>query len=89
VYTNRAKIGVISWVPATRPAGTWWQSSEQEKEFLTESVGFLFEWLFNSGRWTSSPDGYVQRGSTAAWRDVKISTPSLERLGEAPSYRII
>jgi DUF218 domain len=86
VYTNRARIGVISWVPATRPVRAWWQSSEQAKEFLTESAGFLFELLFNSGRWTNSPDGHIQRGRTADWRDVKNSAPSLERLrlGEAP-----
>jgi DUF218 domain len=90
VYTNRARIGVISWLPATRPVEAWWQSSEQAKEFLTESVGYLFEWLLNSGRWTSSPDGYIQRSSAAAWQDVKISMQSLERLrlGEAPFYRI-
>jgi uncharacterized SAM-binding protein YcdF (DUF218 family) len=90
VYTNRARIGVISWVPTTRPAGAWWLSSEQAKEFLTESAGYLFEWLFNSGRRTSSPDEYIQRGRTADWRDAKISTPSLERLHlcEAPSYGI-
>lgn len=84
VYTNRARIGVISWVRAARPAEAWWQSSEQAKEFLTESVGYLFEWLFNSGRWTSSPDGYIPRGRTADWR-----TPSLERLrlGGGPFHR--
>jgi hypothetical protein len=27
--------------------------------------------LFNSGRWTSSPDGHIQRGRTADWRDIK------------------
>jgi hypothetical protein len=86
VYSNRARIGVISWVPAARPAEAWWQSSDRAKEFLTESVGYLFEWLFNSGRWTNSPDGHIQRGRTADWRDVKISTPSLERLrpGDPP-----
>ena len=71
VYTNCSRIGVISWVPATRPVGAWWQSSERAKEFLTESVGYLFERLFNSGRWTSSPDGHIQRGRTADWRDIK------------------
>jgi uncharacterized SAM-binding protein YcdF (DUF218 family) len=47
VYGKHARIGVISWVPATHTAEPWWRSSEQAKEFLTESAGYLFEWLFS------------------------------------------
>jgi hypothetical protein len=55
----RARIGVISWIPTTHKVEPWWRSSEQAKEFLTESAGYLFESLFNSGRSTNSPDGHI------------------------------
>jgi uncharacterized SAM-binding protein YcdF (DUF218 family) len=75
VYNNRARVGVISWLPATRPSRAWWQSSEQAKDFLTESFGYLFEWMLNSGRWTSSPDGDAQRGhSRRLARSKNLST---------------
>jgi uncharacterized SAM-binding protein YcdF (DUF218 family) len=61
VYGRHTRIGVISWVPATHTLQPWWRSSEEAKEFLTESAGYLFEWLFNSGRWTNSPDGHIER----------------------------
>jgi hypothetical protein len=59
VYGRDARIGVISWVPATHAVEPWWQSSEQAKEFLTETAGYLFECFFNSGRSTNSPEGGV------------------------------
>jgi len=62
VYEKHASLGVISWIPTTKTAGPWWRSSERAKEFLTESAGYLFEWLFNACRSTNSPDGHIQRG---------------------------
>jgi hypothetical protein len=31
----------------------WWQSSERFKEFLEETIGYLYEILLNSGRLTN------------------------------------
>jgi|GEM_PF-1470301 len=50
VYPSGSDVGVIGWVPSSRQAGSWWQSSERAKEFLTETVGYAYEALFNSGR---------------------------------------
>jgi hypothetical protein len=74
VYASHATLGVISWVPATHTVEPWWRSSGRAKEFLTESAGYLFEWLFNSGRSTNSPDGtYPARKSHEPKRFVRFS----------------
>jgi hypothetical protein len=33
----------------------WWQSSERARELLTETAGYIFEALLNSGRSVNSP----------------------------------
>lgn len=44
------KVGVVSWLPSAFDKENWRGSSERAVEFLKESVGYLFELLFNSGR---------------------------------------
>jgi hypothetical protein len=61
------KVGVVDWAPSGYEAGPWWCSSDRAKELLTETAGYLFEGLLNSGRGFNSPSegapaGY---GSTA------------------------
>ncbi len=42
--------GVVSWLPALYVHENWRSSSEHAVDFLKESVGYLFELLFSSGR---------------------------------------
>jgi DUF218 domain len=44
------KVGVVSWVPSDYRDLPWWRSSERAKDLLTETAGYLYEFLFNSGR---------------------------------------
>lgn len=53
VFPSPLGVGVIGWVPSRPEATSWWQSSERAKEFLTETVGYAYEALFNSGRGSS------------------------------------
>ncbi|MBV9105040.1 MAG: YdcF family protein [Verrucomicrobia bacterium] len=48
-------VGVISWVPYCNAAVPWWRSSERAKNLITETVGYMFEILLNSGRGFDSP----------------------------------
>ena len=44
------EVGVISWTPSGYQALPWWSSSDRAKDLLTETAGFIFEALLNSGR---------------------------------------
>jgi uncharacterized SAM-binding protein YcdF (DUF218 family) len=44
------KVGVVSWVPANYRATPWWSSSWRAKTLMTETAGYLYESLLNSGR---------------------------------------
>jgi DUF218 domain len=55
VYGPGAEVGVISWVPADTETAPWWQSSDRAREMITETAGYLFEFLLNSGRRSNSP----------------------------------
>ena len=50
VEGSETRVGVISWTPSCNQAGPWWRRSTRAKELLTETVGYLFEALLNSGR---------------------------------------
>jgi len=43
-------VGIIAWTPPAYTALPWWRSSARSEEFLVQSVGFFYEYLFNSGR---------------------------------------
>jgi uncharacterized SAM-binding protein YcdF (DUF218 family) len=49
------RVGVISWIPADYEGVPWWSSSWRAKVLLTESIGYLYEALFDSGRSLNSP----------------------------------
>jgi uncharacterized SAM-binding protein YcdF (DUF218 family) len=44
------KVGAVSWLPSLYVDQNWRSSSEHAADFLKESVGYVFELLFNSGR---------------------------------------
>jgi DUF218 domain-containing protein len=46
-------VGVIAWRPVKYGSESWWRSSERSKELLSESAGYIFELLLNSGRLTN------------------------------------
>jgi uncharacterized SAM-binding protein YcdF (DUF218 family) len=47
-------VGVVSWVPSDYQASPWWRSSDRARDLITETAGYLFEVLFNSGRGSNS-----------------------------------
>jgi DUF218 domain len=53
VNADVQKVGVIGWCPSEYRTERWWQSSERSKEFLEETIGYLYEVLLNSGRLTN------------------------------------
>ena len=55
VLQPETKVGVISWNPPGYDAGPWWKSSDRALELLKETVGVLYESVFNSGRTSNSP----------------------------------
>jgi DUF218 domain len=50
VFGPSTKVGVLSWSPPNYGTTPWWRSSERAKDLLTETAGYVFEALFNSGR---------------------------------------
>lgn len=44
------QVGIIGWEPPCYKTTPWWKSSERSIDLLVQSVGFFFEFLFNSGR---------------------------------------
>lgn len=50
VLGGHSDVGVISWKPAADRSGHWWKSSERSEDIAKETIGFLYEFLFNSGR---------------------------------------
>ena len=51
------EVGVIGWAPSSDEAVPWWHSSDRAKELLTETAGYVYEVLLNSGRGFNSPFG--------------------------------
>jgi hypothetical protein len=55
VFSPGISVGIIAWTPPEYRTEPWWRSSERSRELLQETVGFLYEFLLNSGRATNSP----------------------------------
>jgi uncharacterized SAM-binding protein YcdF (DUF218 family) len=51
----QTEVGVVSWTPPGDRALPWWRSSDRAKEFLTETAGYVYEALLNSGRGFGGP----------------------------------
>lgn len=56
VFGPDTQVGVISWIPPGFETESWWHSSDRAEDMIKESVGYLFELLFNSGRWARPPE---------------------------------
>lgn len=50
------RVGVIGWVPPVYAREAWWKSSERSRELLDETVGYIYEAFFNSGRHSNAPE---------------------------------
>lgn len=55
VEGNGNKVGVVAWTPTGYGSGPWWRSSERAKDFISETAGYAFELLLNSGRLANDP----------------------------------
>ena len=55
VYAPATRVGVIAWAPPDYEAEPWWRFGRRTKCFLKEVVGYPFEVLLNSGRFSNSP----------------------------------
>jgi uncharacterized SAM-binding protein YcdF (DUF218 family) len=44
------QVGVVDWTPSDYQALPWWRSSDRAKDLLTETAGYLYEAVLNSGR---------------------------------------
>jgi hypothetical protein len=53
VFAAETDVGVITWKPPEYGSEPWWRSSQRAKEFLSETAGYIFELLLNSGRLTN------------------------------------
>jgi hypothetical protein len=51
------EVGVIGWTPPSDEAVPWWRSSERAKELLTETAGYVYEALLDSGRGFNPSNG--------------------------------
>jgi hypothetical protein len=48
------QIGVIGWLPPEYKTEAWWNSSDRSRELLEETVAYVYELLFDSGRRSNS-----------------------------------
>jgi hypothetical protein len=55
VTAGSPKIGVIGWLPKEYRAEPWWRSSERSRDLIDETIGYLYELLFNSARHSNAP----------------------------------
>jgi hypothetical protein len=55
VYAPGIMIGIIAFVPSWYHSEPWWRSGTRTKCLLKETVGYPFELLLNSGRFSNSP----------------------------------
>jgi len=51
----QTEVGVIGWTPPGDKALPWWRSSDRAREFVTETAGYVYEALLNSGRGFAGP----------------------------------
>ena len=52
VFGSTVKVGIISWLPPGASTDPWWHSTTRAKSILTETIGYLYEALLDSGRGT-------------------------------------
>lgn len=54
---GNCNVGVIGWLPPGTGSIKWWNDSDRADDLMKESIGFIFEALFNSGRRSNSSSG--------------------------------
>lgn len=79
VLGPQTKVGVIAWRPPEQHTGPWWRSSERAEAFITESAGYLFELLLNSGRSNNTAEEFPIENETAKCRILIDATILMER----------
>jgi DUF218 domain len=50
------KVGVVAWTPTGYESEPWWRSSDRAKNLISETAGYAFELLLNSGRPANDPE---------------------------------
>jgi hypothetical protein len=56
VFQPRTEVGVVGWISTDWKGGPWWRDSDRIREMLTETAGYIYEAVLNSGRASNSPD---------------------------------
>jgi hypothetical protein len=54
VNSHGPQIGVIGWLPPEYKTEVWWNSSERSRELFEETIAYVYELLFDSGRRSNS-----------------------------------
>jgi hypothetical protein len=88
VLVSRSKVGCISWIPSSYRGSAWWRSSERSEDMIKEIVGYFYELLLNSGRWSKpaisgrpeASRSWPERGSPLFVLDCGVATVLRERL---------
>lgn len=92
-FPSSTHVGVISWTPSRYHDEPWWRSSERALDLIKETVGYLFELLLNSGRFSSHPtDLQNQASQPAANSRFKLNKTSLagfEMQSPSPAKRVV
>jgi uncharacterized SAM-binding protein YcdF (DUF218 family) len=88
VEGSETKVGVISWTPSSDQAVSWWRRSNRAKELLIETVGYLFEALFNSGRGPGISTLALDLSDRSSTRRSARSPDYLEQTVGAPRLRL-
>jgi hypothetical protein len=60
VFGPVTEIGVVDWLPSGEASVPWWRSSERARDFLSETAGYAFEVVLNSGRSSNSPREWIR-----------------------------
>jgi uncharacterized SAM-binding protein YcdF (DUF218 family) len=55
VFGPTTEVGVVCWIPPGYNAVPWWRSSAMAQDLIKETIGYVFELLFNSGRFSDPP----------------------------------
>jgi uncharacterized SAM-binding protein YcdF (DUF218 family) len=81
VLRPKTKVGVVGWAPSSDAGVPWWKSSERAKNLLTETAGYLFEALLNSGRGSNSTGKGVSLTASHLCSYVSLKLQSTRNLG--------
>jgi len=66
IFKPTIKVGVISWLPPGAQTEPWWHSSTRAKSLLTETIGYAYEAMLDSGRGTTPKPVSLNPSSASA-----------------------